>query len=272
MVRAGEIGEVRQVHLTYVQGHNASLVEDEPGGKAWRFDPTQAGASLILGDIGSHAHHLGAYVTGLELQAVMAEVAATVPGRTADDYAGLLLRWSGGVPGTMWVTTPPPGRSTGCVPRLRQPRRARVAPGAPERAAPPPARRLRAGADQAAARRAPPRRGARGPRRDRPPRGLPGGLRHPLPRRRRGDRRPPHREQRRTRWRSTSRPSRTGRAASGSSRPASRAPGRGAGSTAGWSCEAVSDAQRRPSSRSSSHHPASPSRNRLSRKNSFGAW
>src|SRR4051794_8407349 len=41
----------------------------------------------------------------------------------------------------------------------------------------------------------------------------------------------------RTRWRSTSRPSRTARAASGSSKPASRAPGRGGGWTAGWSCE-----------------------------------
>ena len=118
MVRAGEIGEVRQVHLTYVQGHNASLVEDEPGGKAWRSDPTQAGASLILGDIGSHAHHLGAYVTGLELQAVMAEVAATVPGRTADDYAGLLLRWSGGVPGTMWVTNAAAGAEHGLAFRV----------------------------------------------------------------------------------------------------------------------------------------------------------
>jgi len=118
MVRAGEIGEVRQVHLTYVQGHNASLVEAEPGGKAWRFDPTQAGASLILGDIGSHAHHLGAYVTGLELQAVMAEVAATVLGRTADDYAGLLLRWSGGVPGTMWVTNAAAGAEHGLAFRI----------------------------------------------------------------------------------------------------------------------------------------------------------
>jgi predicted dehydrogenase len=30
MVRAGEIGAVRQIHLAYVQGHNASLVEADP--------------------------------------------------------------------------------------------------------------------------------------------------------------------------------------------------------------------------------------------------
>lgn len=118
MGRAGEIGDVRQVHLTYVQGHNAALVEAEPGGRTWRFDAAQAGASLVLGDIGTHAHHLGAYVTGLELDSVMADVAATVPGRDADDYGGLLLRWSNGARGTMWVTNAAAGAEHGLAFRI----------------------------------------------------------------------------------------------------------------------------------------------------------
>jgi predicted dehydrogenase len=113
MVRAGEIGEVRQIHLAYVQGHNATLVEAAPDGKAWRFDPALAGVSLVMGDIGSHAHHLGAYVSGLELEAVMAELGATVPGREADDYGALLLRWSNGARGTMWVTNAAAGAEHG---------------------------------------------------------------------------------------------------------------------------------------------------------------
>ena len=49
----------------------------------WRFDPAKiAGPSLVLGDIGTHAHHLGAFVSGQELTEVMAEVWASVPGRT----------------------------------------------------------------------------------------------------------------------------------------------------------------------------------------------
>jgi predicted dehydrogenase len=118
MVQAGEIGEVRQIHLTYVQGHNATLVEAEPGGQAWRFDPATAGASLIMGDIGSHAHHLGAYVAGLELDAVLAELGATVPGRDADDYGALLLRWSNGAKGTMWVTNAAAGAEHGLAFRI----------------------------------------------------------------------------------------------------------------------------------------------------------
>jgi predicted dehydrogenase len=113
MVRAGVIGEVRQIQLAYVQGHNATLVEAEASGRSWRFDPTSCGASLILGDIGTHAHHLGAFVSGQELLEVLADVWATVPGREADDAATVLMRWSGGARGTMWVTNAAAGADHG---------------------------------------------------------------------------------------------------------------------------------------------------------------
>ncbi|MFO1070171.1 MAG: Gfo/Idh/MocA family oxidoreductase [Geminicoccaceae bacterium] len=113
MVAHGEIGEIRQIHLYYVQSHNATLVEGTAEGNTWRFDPRKAGASLILGDIGTHAHHIGAYVTGLELDRVMADVDARVPGRQADDYAGVLMRWSNGAPGTLWVTNSAAGAEHG---------------------------------------------------------------------------------------------------------------------------------------------------------------
>jgi predicted dehydrogenase len=118
MVRAGEIGKVRQIHLAYVQGHNASLVEADPAGRTWRFDPVACGPSLVLGDIGTHAHHLAAYVSGLELETVMADVGATVPGRAADDYGGLLLRWANGARGTMWVTNAAAGGEHGLAFRI----------------------------------------------------------------------------------------------------------------------------------------------------------
>ena len=112
MVRAGAIGEIRQIHAYYVQGHNATLVEGE-GPATWRFDPAVSGPSLILDDIGTHAHHLAAFVSGQELDAVMAEVWATVPGRQADDTAIVLTRWSGGAKGTIWVTNAAAGAEHG---------------------------------------------------------------------------------------------------------------------------------------------------------------
>jgi predicted dehydrogenase len=72
----------------------------------------------VLGDIGTHAHHLGAYVSGLELEAVMADLGATVPGRVADDYGGLLLRWTDGARGTMWVTNAAAGAEHGLALRV----------------------------------------------------------------------------------------------------------------------------------------------------------
>lgn len=111
LVAAGRIGAVRQIHLEYVQGHAAA--RDAAETAAWRHDPARSGQSLILGDIGTHAQHLGAYVSGLELEAVLAEVATTVPGRASDDYAALLLRWAGGALGTLWVTNAASGTEHG---------------------------------------------------------------------------------------------------------------------------------------------------------------
>lgn len=101
MVAAGQLGEIRLVQVEYVQGGNAG----EPAGPArWRFDPARSGPSLILGDIGTHAHHLVCYVAGVELAAVSADVGAIVPGRRVDDYAGVLLRFTGGARGCLWAT------------------------------------------------------------------------------------------------------------------------------------------------------------------------
>jgi predicted dehydrogenase len=121
MVDAGVIGEIRQIHVNYVQGYFATAVENEtpPEKLSWRFD-TRPGTteSLVIGDIGTHAHHLGAYVSGLELTSVMSDVGPTVPGRTVDDYGALLTRWSNGARGTIWVTNSAAGAEHGLAFRI----------------------------------------------------------------------------------------------------------------------------------------------------------
>jgi predicted dehydrogenase len=111
MVRAGEIGEIRQVQLEYVQPQRATLIERERAD--WHFEPEKIGPSLVLGDIGTHAHHLGAFVTGLDLERIMADVGAVVPGRQADDTAHILLRYENGARGSMWVTQAAAGAEHG---------------------------------------------------------------------------------------------------------------------------------------------------------------
>ena len=109
MVRSGVIGTIRQIHLQYVQGYLA--FEEVPPG--WRLDPARVGASMILIDIGTHAHHLGAYVTELDLTSLCADVGHVVPSRTVDDYGSLLLRYSNGARGSMWVTNAAAGAEHG---------------------------------------------------------------------------------------------------------------------------------------------------------------
>jgi predicted dehydrogenase len=57
-----------------------------------------------MGDIGTHAHNLARFITGLEVEEVAAEVGAIVPGRVVDDYAAAMLRFDNGARGTFWVT------------------------------------------------------------------------------------------------------------------------------------------------------------------------
>ena len=117
MVQAGEIGEIRQIHLNYVQGYFATLVEAQSENPGWRFDQLP-NWSLVMGDIGTHAHHLGAFVSNLELTSLMADIGPTLEGRAVDDYGGLLLRWSNGARGTMWVTNSAAGSEHGLSLRI----------------------------------------------------------------------------------------------------------------------------------------------------------
>jgi predicted dehydrogenase len=62
-----------------------------------------------LGDLGTHAHQIVEYVTGLRIEAVLADAQSFVEGRRVDDNAHLLLRLSGGVRGMMWTSQVAPG-------------------------------------------------------------------------------------------------------------------------------------------------------------------
>lgn len=118
MVAEGVLGDIRLVQVEYVQGGKARPVPlPEHGPRPWRFDPVRGGPSLVLGDIGTHAHNLVRFVTGLEVTAVTGEVGTIVPGGTVHDYGGALLRFDNGARGSFWVTQAAAGVENGL--RLR---------------------------------------------------------------------------------------------------------------------------------------------------------
>lgn len=118
-VRRGELGTLRMVQGEFASGWAAGDVEAETDNKqaAWRTDPAQAGEASVVYDLGTHIHHLVRYVSGLELQALTADLSTAVPGRRVYDNANVMLRFHGGATGALWVSMAATGAEHGL--RLR---------------------------------------------------------------------------------------------------------------------------------------------------------
>jgi predicted dehydrogenase len=110
LVQEGALGEIRVVQVEYAQDWLTEKLEDTGHKQAlWRADPQRNGAGGAIGDIGSHAHHLAAYVTGLQLTELCAELSSFVEGRALDDNAQVMLRYANGARGLLWASQVAPG-------------------------------------------------------------------------------------------------------------------------------------------------------------------
>ncbi|RNC94905.1 MAG: gfo/Idh/MocA family oxidoreductase [Oricola sp.] len=110
MIANGEIGRIRLVQAEYPQDWLTEPLE-ATGMKqaAWRTDPAQSGAGGSTGDIGTHALNLAQFVTGLQVEALAADLDTFVEGRRVDDNAHVLLRFAGGAKGMLWSSQVAPG-------------------------------------------------------------------------------------------------------------------------------------------------------------------
>jgi predicted dehydrogenase len=110
MVAAGALGEMRVVQVEYPQDWLTERLEAAGQKQAeWRTDPQRSGAAGCVGDIGSHAFNLAEFVTGLSCEELAADLSTFVPGRTLDDNAHMLLRFTGGARGMLWSSQIAPG-------------------------------------------------------------------------------------------------------------------------------------------------------------------
>ena len=107
MIARGDIGQIRLVQVEYAQDWLTHEVHNKQA--EWRSDPARAGIGGALGDIGTHAYNLAAFVAGMEPEALAADVTAFVPGRQLDDNANVLLRYPGGAKGMLWASQVAPG-------------------------------------------------------------------------------------------------------------------------------------------------------------------
>ncbi|HMR65312.1 MAG TPA: Gfo/Idh/MocA family oxidoreductase [Anaerolineae bacterium] len=113
-VRAGKLGEIHRVVVEYPQGWLLDKIEDQGAKQAeWRTDPARSGIAGAVGDIGSHCENLVSYITGLEIEALCADLTTFVPGRRLDDDASVLLRFKNGARGVLWVSQVAAGEENG---------------------------------------------------------------------------------------------------------------------------------------------------------------
>jgi predicted dehydrogenase len=127
MVSRGELGRLCYVHGQYLQDWLADARV-----YSWRLDPARGGASSALRDIGSHWCDLAEHVTGLRIEAVLADLGTVVTEREvsragggtfsrttargrrkvrvrSEDLATVLLRFRGGAKGCVAIGQVLPG-------------------------------------------------------------------------------------------------------------------------------------------------------------------
>lgn len=118
MIAAGELGEIRLVHVEYIQDWLSEPLEQSGQKQAdWRTDPARSGVGGATGDIGTHAFNLANFVTGLTLDSLSADLQSFVPGRRVDDNGHVLMRFQGGARGMLWCSQVAAGQENGL--RLR---------------------------------------------------------------------------------------------------------------------------------------------------------
>ena len=106
LVKNGELGKLRIVKGSYLQGWLGSKEEDSGSNKQaeWRTDPKRSGAAGAVGDIGSHTMHLLEFITGLKCESVAADLTTFVEGRQLDDDASIMIRMSENVKGNLSIS------------------------------------------------------------------------------------------------------------------------------------------------------------------------
>ncbi|MDB5076067.1 MAG: putative oxidoreductase [Chloroflexi bacterium] len=114
MVRDNSLGTVRVVQVEHASGWASEPLEQQGHKQAlWRTDPAIGGEASVVYDLGTHAHQLLRYVTGLEVTELSAEMSTLVPGRRVYDNAQVALRLSNGARGSLWACMAATGQEHG---------------------------------------------------------------------------------------------------------------------------------------------------------------
>jgi predicted dehydrogenase len=119
MVRHGDLGKIRIINMQFAHGGNNTAIEKNNPAAKWRMDPSYAGSSYILGDVGTHALFMGeTIVPELEIESLLCTRQSFVEGRQLEDNANVLIRYKGGAVGNLWASGVNCGYTSGLFVRV----------------------------------------------------------------------------------------------------------------------------------------------------------
>jgi len=102
MIANGEIGKIQKVDVQYYQGWINPLIHDkEKRSNTWRLDPEKSGISCCIGDIGTHAYNMAEYVTGLNVDKILADLNYLYDDNPMDIDGTVLLRFQENIKGVL---------------------------------------------------------------------------------------------------------------------------------------------------------------------------
>lgn len=120
MIEEGYIGDILTVDAEYAQDWllDQAYAKDKKAGalSVWRMDPKYSGISNCVGDIGSHIENTVHYLTGLEIDRVLAVTDNF--GQDLDMDAKIIVEYTNGVRGSYWSSQIASGRMNGLVVRI----------------------------------------------------------------------------------------------------------------------------------------------------------
>ncbi len=102
MIESGLIGDIQKVDMQYFQGWINPIIHDaKKRSETWRLQPEKSGISCCLGDIGTHAFDMLEYVSGMQVNQLLADLNYLYPDNQMDIDGNILIKFSDNVKGVI---------------------------------------------------------------------------------------------------------------------------------------------------------------------------
>ena len=96
MIKNGDLGPIRLINMSFAFGGYNTRIEETNAAARWRFDPSKAGISFAMGDVGTHPLFIiEAMIPDMKIREVLCTKQAFVEGRQLEDNAFTIMNLDG---------------------------------------------------------------------------------------------------------------------------------------------------------------------------------